>query len=125
MPGWVSTRSLVLMLTSGRTVVDGVDGRDVAAHGLQDAAGHFVADIASRPSVRCFCGTQSWGRYSPMDYLPRLLETRCIARMTLTWLAIARTRVSGINASEAMSRTEEDLNHGFKEIIKCEQRFVR
>ena len=88
------------MLTSGRTVVDRVDGGDVAAHGLQDAARHFVADVASWPSVRHFCETCC---YSPMDYLPRLLETRCIARMTLTWLAMARTRVSGRRASVVMA----------------------
>lgn len=29
-----------------------------------------------------------------------------IARMTLTWLAIARTRVSGINVSDAMAATK-------------------
>lgn len=48
-----------------------------------------------------------------MDYLLQtkvnVVRPHGSARMTLTWLAIARTRVSGINVSDAISAPEVEI----------------
>jgi hypothetical protein len=51
---------------------------------------------AQQSSSPVYRGTDPWTTYAP-------LETQCSARVTLTWLAMASTRVSGTSASEAMA----------------------
>lgn len=90
-----------------RTEVDGVYGGYFAAQRLHDEGCHCVSNMA-REDVSCFTPRMS-SRYNDLRYRTRNLPINYLIEcqfyhprdwaVSLTWLATARTLVSGTNES--------------------------